>query len=377
MCAATPMNSNQLRIVYKRVRNFNAGPAALPLSVLEQVQAELLDYHGTGMSLMEMSHRSAEFEGLMAQIEADLRTLINLPPEYKILFLQGGASMQFTMLPMNMRLAGASADYLVSGVWGQTAVREAKKLGVTRVAATTEETNFDRLPTFSASDLDPKAAYLHFTSNETIHGNEWFGEPEPPAGVPLVCDMSSDFLSHPFDATKYDLIYAGAQKNAGPAGVTLVIVRQDLLERVPANLPAMLDYRLQADKGSMYNTPPTFSIYIVGLVFRWLLEMGGLAAIEKRNIAKAGLVYDAIDQSGGFYRGHVQAADRSRMNITFRMESEELENLFAKEAKKNDMVGLRGHRSVGGLRASLYNAVPLESVKALAEFMREFQRANG
>jgi phosphoserine aminotransferase len=193
----------------------------------------------------------------------------------------------------------------------------------------------------------------------------------------LVCDMSSDFLSHPFDATKYDLIYAGAQKNAGPAGVTLVIVRQDLLERVPANLPAMLDYRLQADKGSMYNTPPTFSIYIVGLVFRWLLEMGGLAAIEKRNIAKAGLVYDAIDQSGGFYRGHVQAADRSRMNITFRMESEELENLFAKEAKKNDLVGLKGHRSVGGLRASLYNAVPLESVKALVEFMREFQRANG
>ena len=377
MCAATPMNSNQLRIVYKRVRNFNAGPAALPLSVLEQVQAELLDYHGTGMSLMEMSHRSAEFEGLLAQIEADLRTLVNLPAEYKVLFLQGGASMQFAMLPMNLRPAGASADYLINGVWGQTAVREAKKFGATRVAASTENTNFDRLPTFSASDLDPKAAYLHFTSNETIHGIEWFGEPEPPAGVPLICDMSSDFLSRPFEAAKYSLIYAGAQKNAGPAGVTLVILHQDLLERVPANLPSMLDYRLQVDKGSMYNTPPTFSIYIVGLVFRWLLEMGGLPEIEKRNLAKSRLVYEAIDQSGGFYRGHAQADGRSRMNITFRMESEELEGEFAKEAKKNDLIGLKGHRSVGGLRASLYNAVPLESVKALAEFMGEFQRTHG
>lgn len=377
MCAAIPMNSNQLRIVYKRVRNFNAGPAALPLSVLEQAQAELLDYHGTGMSLMEMSHRSAEFEGLLAQIEADLRKLVNLPAEYKVLFLQGGASMQFAQVPMNLRPAGVSADYLVNGVWGQTAVREAKKLGITRVPATTENTNFDRLPSYSAGDLDPKAAYLHFTSNETIHGNEWFSEPEPPGGVPLFCDMSSDFLSHPFDVTKYSLIYAGAQKNAGPAGVTLVIIRQDLLERVPANLPAMLDYRVQAEKGSMYNTPPTFSIYIVGLVLRWLLELGGLPEIEKRNIAKANLVYDVIDQSGGFYRGHAQADCRSRMNITFRMASEELESQFAKEAKKNDLIGLKGHRSVGGLRASIYNAVPVEAVNALAEFMREFQRTNG
>ena len=371
------MEYKQLNINYQRVHNFNAGPATLPLAVLEQVQAELLDYHGTGMSLMEMSHRSAEFETLFAGIEDDLRRLANLPSDYKVLFLQGGASLQFAMLPMNLRPTGASADYLVSGVWAQTAAREAKKLGATRVAATTESTNFDRLPVYAAGDLDPKAAYLHFTANETIHGNEWPAEPQPPASVPLVCDMSSDFLSRPFEAAKYGLIYAGAQKNAGPAGVTIVIVRQDLLERVPANLPAMLDYRLQAEKGSMYNTPPTFSIYIVGLVFRWLLEMGGLLEIERRNSAKASLIYAAIDQSGGFYRPHARPEARSRMNITFRMETEELENQFAKQAKQNGLIGLKGHRSVGGLRASLYNALSLESAQALADFMGEFLRANG
>jgi phosphoserine aminotransferase len=371
------MNHPEPNADLHRVHNFNAGPATLPLTVLEQVQAELLDYHGTGMSLMEMSHRSAEFEMLFEQIEADLRKLANVPAEYKVLFLQGGASMQFAMLPMNLRPVGASVDYLVNGVWGQTAVREAKKLGATRVAATTESTNFDHLPVFSESDLDPQAAYLHFTSNETIHGNEWSTEPQPPAGVPLICDMSSDFLSRPFNVTKYGLIYAGAQKNAGPAGVTIVIVHQDLLGRVPANLPAMLDYRLQAEKGSMYNTPPTFSIYIVGLVFRWLLEIGGLPEIERRNVAKSSLIYSIIDQSGGFYRPHARPEARSRMNITFRMESEELENQFAKEAKQNGMVGLKGHRSVGGMRASLYNALSLESAQVLAGFMREFQRTNG
>jgi phosphoserine aminotransferase len=262
-------------------------------------------------------------------------------------------------------------------VWGQTAAREAQKLSPARIAASSESSNFDRLPVFSASDLDPQAAYLHFTANETIHGIEWPGEPQPPVGVPLVCDMSSDFLSRPFDATKYGLVYAGAQKNAGSAGATIVILRQDLLERLPANLPAMLDYRLQAEKGSMYNTPPTFSIYIVGLVFRWLLDIGGLVEIERRNAAKASLVYDAIDRSGGFYRPHAQAEGRSRMNITFRIEVEELEDQFVKEAEQNDLVGLKGHRSVGGLRASLYNALPVESVRALAEFMGEFQRTHG
>jgi phosphoserine aminotransferase len=371
------MEHRQLNIDYRRVHNFNAGPATLPLPVLEQIQAELLDYRGTGMSLMEMSHRSVEFEGLFQQIEDDLRKLVNLPATYKVLFLQGGASLQFAMLPMNLRPAGASADYLVNGVWGQSAVREAKKLGTTRVAASTESTNFDRLPVFRASDLDPQAAYLHYTSNETIHGNEWQSEPQPLPGIPLICDMSSDFLSRPFDATKYGLIYAGAQKNAGPAGVTVVIVRQDLLERSPANLPAMLDYRLQADKGSMYNTPPTFAIYIVGLVLRWLLELGGLPEIERRNSAKAALIYEVIDQSGGFYRPHAQKDSRSHMNITFRMESEELESQFAKQAKQNGLVGLKGHRSVGGMRASLYNALSLESARTLAEFMRDFQIKQG
>jgi phosphoserine aminotransferase len=367
----------QLNIDFQRVHNFNAGPATLPISVLEQAQAELLDYRGTGMSLMEMSHRSAEFEALFQEIENDLRKLVNLPTDYSLLFLQGGASLQFAMLPMNLRPTGTSADYLVNGVWGQTAVREAIKLGATRVAASSDSTNFDRLPAFSASDLDPQAAYLHFTSNETIHGIEWAAEPQPPSGVPLVCDMSSNFLSRPFDVTKYGLIYAGAQKNAGPAGTTIVIVRRDLLERVPANLPAMLDYRLQVEKGSMYNTPPAFSIYIVGLVVRWLLEMGGLPEIERRNIAKASLIYTAIDQSGGFYRPYAQVDSRSRMNVIFRMEPEEMESIFVKRAKQSGLVGLKGHRSVGGLRASLYNALTLESAQALNEFMREFQRTHG
>jgi phosphoserine aminotransferase len=361
----------------RRAHNFNAGPGALPLPVLEKAQAELLDFGGSGMSLMEMSHRSAEFEALLDQIQIDLRQLINLPPSYRILFLQGGASLQFAMLPMNLLPAGASADYLVNGAWGQAAVREAAKLGTARVAASSESTNFDRRPVFSSSDLDPRAAYLHFTSNETIHGVEWFTEPQPPTGVPLVCDMSSDFLSRPFDSTKYGLLYAGAQKNAGPAGVTIVIIREDLLERAPANLPAMLDYRLQAEKGSMYNTPPTFSIYIVGLVLGWLLEMGGLPEIERRNTAKASAIYSVIDQSGGFYRGHARPEARSAMNVTFRMETPELEDEFARKAGLNGLVGLKGHRSVGGLRASLYNAVPLESAVVLAEFMKEFQRTHG
>jgi phosphoserine aminotransferase len=361
----------------KQVHNFNAGPAVLPLPVLEQVQTELLDFRGTGMSLMEMSHRSSEFEGLMQQVEDDLFSLISIPREYQVLFLQGGASLQFAMLPMNLRPPGASADYLLNGVWGQTALREAKKLGAVRVVSTSESTNFDRLPAFSPEDLDAKAAYLHFTSNETIHGIEWKDEPTPVPGVPLICDISSNFLSRPFDITRYGLVYAGAQKNAGPAGVTIVIVRKDLLERVPANLPAMLDYRLQAEKGSMYNTPPTFSIYVVGLVLHWLRELGGLTEIERRNAIKSGLVYDAIDRSGGFYRPHAQADSRSRMNVTFRMETEELENQFARQAKANGLVGLKGHRSVGGLRASLYNALPVESAQVLAQFMQEFQRKNG
>lgn len=361
-----------------RVHNFNAGPGTLPLSVLQQVQAELLDFHGTGMSLMEMSHRSKTYDAVIQGLEADLRTLMGIPDNYKVLFMQGGASLQFALVPMNLRPAGASADYVVNGSWGQAAVKEAKKVGgALRVVATSESTNFDRTPDLSQAEYDPQAAYLHYTSNETIHGVQFAAAPVPPQGVPLFCDMSSDFISRPLDVSQYGIIYAGAQKNAGPAGVTIVILRDDLLARVPEKLPSLMNYKVQADSGSMYNTPPTFAIYIVGLVVRWAMELGGLPAIQSRNNEKASLLYAAIDRSGGFYRGHAQPASRSVMNVTFRMPSEELEKSFAKAAEAEGMVGLKGHRSVGGLRASLYNALPLESVQALVDFMTEFQRTNG
>ena len=330
----------------KRVFNFNPGPATLPLEVLEQAQAEMLDFKGTGMSVMEISHRSKEFEAVIQTAEADLRELLNIPSNYKIMFLQGGASLQFAMIPMNLRAAGASADFIVTGSWGKTAIKEARKLGNARTAASTEEEGFKSLP--EKLDLDPNAAYLHFTSNETIHGVEFFNEPTPPAGVPLVCDASSDFISHPIDVSKYALIYAGAQKNAGPSGVVMVIMREDLLERTPANLPVMLDYKALAASGSLHNTPPSFSIYIVGLVLKWAKKVGGLAAIEKTNRTKAEIVYKAIDNSGGFYHGHALPAARSIMNIPFRLPSEELEGAFVKESKASGLVGLKGHRSVGG-----------------------------
>lgn len=358
-----------------RSHNMNAGPGALPLEVLQQAQAELLDFKGSGMSVMEMSHRSKEFDEVILTAESDLRELIGIPSNYKIMFLQGGATLQFAMVPMNLRPAGASADYIVNGTWSKTAVREAKKLGAVHVAGSTESEGFKSIPT--NLDLDPNAAYLHYTSNETIHGVEFFNEPTPPSGVPLFCDASSDFISHPVDISKYALMYAGAQKNAGPAGVTVVILREDMLERVPANLPVMLDYKVQAEGGSMHNTPPCFSIYMIGLVFQWAKKVGGLAEIEKMNRAKAGLLYKAIDESGGFYNGHAKPEDRSLMNITFRLPSEELEELCAKEAKKEGLIGLKGHRSVGGMRASLYNAVTMDSVNVLVQFLKEFQRKNG
>jgi phosphoserine aminotransferase len=360
----------------KRVYNFNPGPAALPQSVLEQARDEMLDYKGTGMSVMEISHRSKEFEALIQTAEADLRELLGIPANYKVLFLQGGASLQFAMLPMNLRPAGASADYIVTGSWSKTALKEAQKLGPAKAAANMEASNFDHLPKQAELNLDPKAAYLHFTSNETIHGVEYVTEPEPPAGVPLICDTSSDFVSRPLDVSKYAVLYGGAQKNAGPSGVTVVIMRDDMIERTPANLPVMLDYKTLAASGSLHNTPPCFSIYIVGLVFQWLKDLGGLPAIAAINQKKASLVYSAIDQSGGFYRGHAKA-DRSLMNVTFRLPTEELEDAFASQAKKADLIGLKGHRSVGGMRASIYNAVPVEGVESLVEFMKEFQRKNG
>lgn len=358
-----------------RAHNFNAGPAGLPLEVMQQAQAELLDYKGTGMSIIEMSHRSKEFEAMINEAEADLRELLGVPANYKVIFMQGGASLQFAMIPMNLRAAGASADYIVTGAWSKKAVQEAQKLGAVHVAADMKASNYNAVP--EKLDLDPKAAYLYYCSNETIHGVEFFKEPVPPAGVELICDTSSDFMSRPIDVSKYAYLYAGAQKNVGPAGVVVGILREDMLERVPENLPVMLDYKVQATEKSLYNTPPCFSIYMVGLVMKWIKKNGGLAGIEARNKAKADLLYSAIDASGGFYKGHAQSESRSRMNVTFRLPNEELEDTFAKEAKKLNMIGLKGHRSVGGMRASIYNAVELSDVEVLVQFMQEFQRKNG
>jgi len=360
-----------------RVHNFSAGPGALPLPVLERVRADLLNHAGSGMSVMEMSHRSVWFEEIIQGAEADLRGLLGIPADHAVLFLQGGATLQFAMLPMNLRPAGASADYIVTGHWSQGAVQEAEKLGRVRVAASTEATQFDRIPSPEEMRFDPQAAYLHFTSNNTIYGTQWSSEPVPPPGVPLACDASSDFLGRPLEVGKYGVIYAGAQKNLGPAGVTVVVIRRDLLSRTPARLPALLDYRLLAEHKSLYNTPPAFAVYVTGLVLDWLRAEGGLAAAARRNEAKAALVYRAIDESGGFYRGHAHVQSRSRMNVTFRLPSAEAEGAFLTQAAEEGLDGLKGHRSVGGLRASLYNALPLASVEALAQFMGEFRRKNG
>lgn len=360
----------------KRIYNFSAGPGVLPVPVLEQAQAEMLSYREAGMSVMEMSHRSAAFEGIIHSAEADLREVLNVPANYKLLFLQGGASLQFTAVPMNFLPANQEADFILTGSWSQAALKEAKKLGKTRIVASTEAEKFKRIPSQSELQLNPQAAYAHFTSNNTIYGTEWFSEPEV-GTIPLICDASSDIMSRPLDVSKYAMIYAGAQKNMGPAGVTIAIIREDMLERVPANLPAMLDYKLLAEKESMYNTPPTYSVYILGLVMKWLLSIGGLSEMERRNIQKSETLYKAIDNSQGFYRGHAEPNSRSRMNVTFRLPSEELEKKFDKEATKAGLDNLKGHRSVGGLRASLYNALPLEAVAALVSFMTDFQRTNG
>jgi phosphoserine aminotransferase len=361
----------------ERIYNFSAGPAVLPEPVLKQAQEELFALPGVGMSVLEISHRSTKFERIINEAEDDLRRLLAIPESYKVLFLQGGASLQFSMVPMNLLPQGASADYLLTGSWGQGAIKEAKKLGAAREAASTAETNFNRLPKPEEIKLNPNAAYLHFTSNETIFGVEFQEEPEA-GDVPLVCDMSSNFISKPIDVSKYGLIYAGAQKNAGPAGATMVIIRGDLLEKTPQGLPAMLDYKNLANSGSLYNTPPCFAIYICGLVFKWLLnDIGGLANISANNKAKAKILYDAIDASDGYYSGHAEKDCRSLMNVTFRLPNEELEKRFIKESTAAGLDGLKGHRSVGGLRASIYNAFPKEGVVKLVEFMSEFARKNG
>lgn len=360
----------------ERVYNFNPGPAVLPLEVLEEAQRDLVALPGVGMSVLEISHRSKTFDEILAGAEADLRALIGIPSNYQVMFLQGGASLQFTMVPMNLLPKDGAADYIVTGHWAQVALKEARKLGKVNLAGSTEAENFSRIPRPEELKLDPAAAYVHFTSNNTIYGTEWAKEPEVGA-VPLVCDASSNALSRRIDIRKYALLYAGAQKNMGPAGVTTVILRDDLLARVPGGLPAMLDYKLQAEKKSVYNTPPVFAIYILRLVCRWLLSIGGLAEIERRNREKADLLYDAMDSSGGFYRGTAETGSRSRMNVTFRLPSEELEKKFVPEAAAQKLVGLAGHRTVGGMRASIFNAFPLEGVQALVGFMKEFQRKNG
>ncbi len=356
----------------ERVYNFSAGPATLPLPVLEEAQRDLVALPGYGMSVMEMSHRSKAFLEIIGQTEDRLRRLLAVPDNYKILFLQGGARLQFSMIPMNL-LAGRGADYIITGSWSTGALSEARREGPINVAWTGEEHNFDRLPTTDQLQLDSAAAYAYYASNETIQGVQFQQLPEV-GDVPLVCDASSDFLSRPLPVERFGLLYACAQKNAGPAGVTVVIVRDDLLACSADELPGMLNYRVHAEKESAYNTPPCFAIYMVGLVAKWLLEdVGGLAEMERRNREKASLLYDALDRSEGFYRGHAQPACRSQMNVTFRLPSQDLEKEFLATAAKEDLLELKGHRSVGGIRASIYNAMPREGVEALAKFMVEFQ----
>ena len=359
-----------------RVWNFSAGPAALPEEVLRQAQDELLDWHGAGCSVMEMSHRGKEFTSVIEQAEADLRELMGIPEQYKVLFLQGGATQQFAQIPMNL-LAGRSADYIVTGSWSKKAFVEAQRIGAVRCAATTADSKFTRLPTAEEIKLDPFAAYLHVCTNETIHGVEIPAERIADTGVPLVADMSSHILSRPVNVEKFGLIYAGAQKNIGPSGVTLVIIHRDLLGMAPLSTPTVMDYAVMAENASMLNTPPTFGIYIAGLVFQWLKRQGGLEGIAAVNAQKARILYEAIDNSGGFYVNPVDPDCRSRMNVPFVLADAELDAAFLAEAKSAGMLGLKGHKSVGGMRASIYNAVSLEAVQALVGFMNDFAQRKG
>jgi phosphoserine aminotransferase len=359
----------------ERIYNFSAGPAVLPLPVLEKAQSEMLSLPGVGMSVMEISHRSKTFDEIMNRAEGGLRRLMNVPDDYHILFLQGGASLQFSMIPMNF-LKGGTADYIVTGSWGKKAVKEAKREGAVNIAGTTQEEGFKRTLNQNELKLDSRAAYCHFTTNETIEGVEWFTEPDA-GDVPLIADASSDICSRPVDVSKYALIYAGAQKNLGPSGVTVVILRNDLLSRITGeNLHTVLDYRTQVENKSLYNTPNTWGVYIIALVCEWLEERGGLAGIERENRMKAEMIYNQIDATE-FYRGHAERDSRSIMNVTFRLPSEDLEKEFAKQATAEGLDGLKGHRSVGGMRASIYNAFPREGVEKLVDFMREFERKNG
>jgi phosphoserine aminotransferase len=359
----------------KRIFNFNPGPAALPLPVLEEIQASFLNFADSGMSITEISHRSKGFDAVINDAIARVKRLLNLDARYHVLFMQGGASMQFCMLPMNLLGAGDSADYVNTGTWSTKAIKEAQIQGKTvRVAASSEDRNFSYIP--DSIEFDADAVYCHITSNNTIKGTQWANFPDT-GGVPLISDMSSDIFSRSFDATRFGLIYAGAQKNMGPAGVCLVVIRDDMLARVPADLPTMLKYTTFAEKNSMFNTPPCFAVYTVQLVLKWLEEeIGGLGKMDALNHRKAQILYDLIDGSD-FYQGTAEVPSRSLMNVTFRLPSEALEQRFVQEALANDMGGLKGHRSVGGCRASIYNPTPLAAVEALVDFMRTFERRNG
>jgi len=358
----------------KRVYNFSPGPSMLPLVVLEAAQRDLVALPDAGMSILEISHRSKWFDQILQETEANLRQLLQIPNNYHVLFLQGGATTQFSMLAMNLlRGKNQPADYIVTGTWGTKAVKEAQREGEVRVIWNGKADNYNRVPQNSELNVDSQAAYIHFTSNETIQGVEFPTEPET-GNIPLVCDMSSDFLSRPININRYGLIYAGAQKNAGPAGATVVIIRDDLMQAAPNDLHTMLDYRIHAAEKSCYNTPPVFSIYLIGLVTRWLLnDIGGLEAMATLNREKANLLYDAIDQSNGFYKGHARPESRSMMNVTFTLPNADLEKQLIKEAEARGLYELKGHRSVGGLRASIYNAMPRDGLVALRDFMLEFQ----
>ncbi len=359
-----------------RSYNFSAGPATLPLPVLEQAQQELLEYPGAGASIMEISHRSKIFSAVLEEAKSNIKALLGVSDDFEVLFTPGGATMQFTMLAMNF-LNGGAADYLHVGSWAAKAIKDAKRFGTVNIAWDGKGENFTRMPGDSELDLDSNAAYVHITSNETIQGIQFAKEPDV-SNIPIICDASSDFLCRPIAIEKYGLLYAGAQKNVGPSGTAVVVLRRDMLERVPEDLPPLLSYKVMADNNSLYNTPASFTIYIIALVTRWLRnDIGGLEAMERITRSKAQLLYDVIDNSDGFYRGHARPESRSIMNVTFRVGNEEQEQAFLKEATAAGLDGLKGHRSVGGCRASIYNAMPTAGVEALRDFMLAFQQKNG
>ena len=363
----------------QRVFNFSAGPATIPLSVLKQVQQEMLCFPGAGASVMEISHRSKIFTDIAADAESTLRQLLKVPDNYEVLFLQGGSALQFSMVPANLlRGSGKVARYLVTGSWSKKAIAEAKKEGEVVTDFDGKESNYSQLPGAGSVDIPSDSAYLYYCSNETIQGVQFAEEPRCPDSVPLICDASSDFLSRQLDISRYGLLYACAQKNAGPAGVTVVIVRKDLLEQGQDSLPGYLNYRNHSEADSMWNTPPTFAVYMLGKIAHWLQdEVGGLESVEQNNEKKADLLYSAVDDSNGFYRGHAEMGCRSKMNVTFNLPNEDLQSKFVSEAATHRLDSLKGHRSVGGIRASIYNAMPVEGVEALAAFMKDFAAANG